>query len=701
MLQPTNISMNPSMPLLLPSSMAMSNMKSTSLLFLKLLYILLNAPSIIAGDVDNHRFVYSGFANASLTLNGTASVTPSGLLELTNGTIMSMGHAFYPAPLRLRDSPNSTVQSFSAFFVFGIISIYDLSSHGLTMLVAPSNDFSKATAVQYLGLFNGSNNGNTTNNIFAIELDTWPNSEFGDINNNHVGIDINSLSSVQSHPAGFFNDQDGTFKNLSLTSQEAMQVWVDYDREKTQVNVTMATLDMATKPKRPTVSARHNLSDVLKDVAYIGFSSSTGKIHTRHYVLGWSFAMNSPAPVINVTMLPKLPRNHPKDSRFWVLEIVLPVATAAVILSLIAIAFLLVRRHLRYAEVRDDWEMEFGPHRFSYKDLFNATGGFENKNLLGVGGFGRVYKGVLPRSRLKVAVKRVSHDSKQGMKEFIAEIVSIGRLQNRNLVQLLGYCRRKGELLLVYEYMPNGSLDKCLYGKKDNDVLTWAQRFRIIRGIASGLLYLHEEWEKVVVHRDIKASNVLLDDEMNGRLGDFGLARLYDHGIDPQTTHVVGTIGYLAPELARSRNATPLTDVFAFGIFVLEVTCGKRPVDQQNTQDSQLVLVDWVIDKAQKGSFGDTVDASLEGRYDVGEASLALKIGLLCSHPFANARPSMRQVMQYLDGEIELPGLSLELLALMQNEGFVVQNEGFDPYIASYPSSTTSIGTMSHVSGGR
>jgi serine/threonine protein kinase len=281
------------------------------------------------------------------------------------------------------------------------------------------------------------------------------------------------------------------------------------------------------------------------------------------------------------------------------------------------------------------------------------------------------------------------------MKEFIAEIVSIGRLQNRNLVQLLGYCRRKGELILVYEYMPNGSLDRYLHdGEEDNSVLGWAQRFRIIKGIGSGLLYLHEEWEKVVVHRDIKASNVLLDDEMNGRLGDFGLARLYDHGADPQTTHVVGTIGYLAPELARSGNATPPTDVFAFGMFVLEVVCGQRPVNHQNTQDSQLILSDWVLDKVQKGSFGDTVDARLKGRYDVGEAFLALKVGLLCSHPFADARPTMRQAMQYLDGEIQPPDLSFEVLSSMQSEGF-------DPYVISYPLLSTSISTMSHVSGGR
>jgi serine/threonine protein kinase len=351
---------------------------------------------------------------------------------------------------------------------------------------------------------------------------------------------------------------------------------------------------------------------------------------------------------------------------------------------------------LRYAELHDDWEVEFGPHRFSYKDLFRATQGFDDKNLLGAGGFGRVYRGVLPRNKLMVAVKRVSHDSRQGMKEFIAEIVSIGRLQNPNLVQLLGYCRRRGELLLVYEYMPNGSLDKYLYGEVDKSTLTWDQRFRIIRGIASALIYLHEEWEKVVVHRDIKASNVLLDDELNGRLGDFGLARLYDHGVEQETTRVVGTIGYLAPELARTGKATPLTDVFAFGTFILEATCGQRPIIQ-GTEDTQLMLVDWVLEHVQQGSLADAIDTRLKGHYNVQEAYLALKLGLLCSHPFASARPSMQQVIQYLDGHIEPPELtahqSFQALALMQNEGF-------DSYIMSYPSSTT-FATVSSISGGR
>jgi serine/threonine protein kinase len=350
-----------------------------------------------------------------------------------------------------------------------------------------------------------------------------------------------------------------------------------------------------------------------------------------------------------------------------------------------------VRRRTKYTELREDWEVEFGPHRFSYKDLHRATEGFANTNLLGVGGFGRVYKGVLPISDTEIAVKRVSHGSTQGVKEFVAEVVSLGRLQHRNLVRLLGYCRRKGELLLVYEYMANGSLDKYLYGQDEKPTLSWPQRFKIIKDIASGLLYLHEEWEKVVVHRDIKASNVLLDGGMNGQLGDFGLARLYDHGSDPQSTHVVGTIGYLAPELARTSKATPLTDVFALGTFILEVTCGRRPI-LQDANNQQVMLVDWVLEHWRRGTLVDTVDAKLHGAFVISEACLVLELGLMCSHPFVNARPNMRQVARYLSKELPLPELmptdmSFHMLALMQNEGF-------DSYIQSNPSSSSSKGSI-------
>ncbi|VAH73255.1 unnamed protein product [Triticum turgidum subsp. durum] len=563
-----------------------------------LLFLLHLAASTTSND--SFSFLYNGFSGVNLTLDGNANVTPDGLLELTNDTI-NLGHAFYPTPLSLRGSPNGTVRSFSLSFAFAILSVHEgISADGMAFFVAPTKNLSNTWA-QYMGLLNSGNNGNASNHMFAVELDTTQNEEFQDMDNNHVGIDINSLTSLQAYRTGYYDEGSGSFNNLTLISGKAMQVWADYDGESTQINVFLAPLGFA-KPE------------------------------------------------------------------------------------------------FRYRELREDWEVDFGPHRFSFKDLFHATEGFKEKNLLGVGGFGKVYKGTLRKSKLKVAVKRVSHESRQGMKEFIAEVVSIGRLRHRNLVPLLGYCRRKGELLLVYDYMSNGSLNQYLYCEDGKPSLNWEERFHIIKGVAFGLFYLHEKWEKVVIHRDVKPSNVLLDSEMNARLGDFGLSRLYDHGTDPQTTHMVGTMGYLAPEYVHTGKASTLTDMFAFGIFLLEVTSGQRPI-KQNPFGNKHTLVDWVIERWHNGSLMETVDPRLRGDYNIDDASLVLKLGLLCSHPFTSARPTMRHVMQYLEGDTPLPELtpahfSFTMQALTQNRGLESPN-------VQYPQLSTSFATFSSLSGGR
>ncbi|XP_073006325.1 L-type lectin-domain containing receptor kinase SIT2-like isoform X1 [Typha latifolia] len=652
-----------------------------------------NSSNDLAVSASEDGFIFNGFRGANLKLDGVASITSNGLLELSNNTRQTMSHAFHPSPLNFQKFSGGKIFSFSTTFVFAIIGEYaDLSTDGITFLISRTTDFSHAVSSQYLGLFNMSNNGNLKNHVFAIELDTIDNSELHDIDNNHVGIDINSVISKNSHTAGYYADDTGLFNNLTLISGQVMQVWVDYDGEDMQVNVTLSPIGIP-KPRKPLLSSTVDLSTVLLESMYVGFSSSTGPARTAHYVLGWSFKMNGIAQEFDYSILPSLPRTRPKG-RSKALDISLPLALSAFLLVMAAAVFFFVRRRIKFAELLEDWEVEYGPHRFLYKDLFRATNGFKDNELLGVGGFGRVYKGVLPTSKMEVAVKRVSHESRQGMKEFIAEIVSMGRLRHRNLVQLPGYCRRKGELLLVYDFMPNCSLDKYL-SDRTKPSLDWDRRFQIIKGVASGLLYLHEGWEQVVIHRDIKASNVLLDSEMNGRLGDFGLARLYDHGNDPQTTHVVGTMGYLAPELARTGKATTLTDVFAFGAFILEVACGRRPIEQR-AQDEHLVLVDWVIENWHKGSILNTLDSRLGQVCMVKEAEMVLNLGILCSHPLPSARPSMRQVMQYLDGDVPFPELSPTYMSF--SDLSLLQHHGFDDRLMSYPSS---VSTVSLLSGGR
>ncbi|MED6197291.1 hypothetical protein PIB30_055297 [Stylosanthes scabra] len=567
------------------------------------------------------QFLYSGFKSVdakNITLNDIAEIEKNGVLRLTNDTSRLMGHAFYPSPFQLKDKASGKVLSFSTSFALAIVPEYPkLGGHGLAFTIATSKDL-KAHPSQYLGLLNPDDVGNFTNHLFAVEFDTVQDFEFGDINDNHVGIDINSLQSNASVNASYYLGDNGSerLQDLNLKSGKPIMVWVDYDSQKNLLSVTMSPT--SSKPKRATLSFNVDLSPIFLDTMYVGFSASTGLLASSHYVLGWSFRINGPAPVLDLADLPQLP----------------------------------------------------GPKK-------------KHKSLIIGGGFGRVYKGTLPNSRTQVAVKRISHESKQGLREFISEIASIGRLRHRNLVQLLGWCRRRGDLLLVYDFMANGSLDKYLFDEP-KIVLNWEQRFKIIKGVASALLYLHEGYEQVVIHRDVKASNVMLDSEMNGRLGDFGLARLYEHGANPSTTRVVGTLGYLAPELPRTGRATTSSDVFAFGALLLEVACGRRPIEPKALPE-ELVLVDCLWEKFKEGRILDMVDPRLNGEFDEDEILMVLKLGLICSNDNPNGRPNIRQVMRYLDGEVELPD------EMRMHVGS--NHEGFDEFLHSLASSSFDTGS--------
>ncbi|XP_051203442.1 L-type lectin-domain containing receptor kinase SIT2-like [Lolium perenne] len=564
-----------------------------------------------------------------------------------------------------------------------------LSGNGLAFTVSATTDsLLDALPSQYMGMFSIANDGNATNQLFAVELDTILNPEFRDINSNHVGIDVNSLTSISSNPAGYYTP-DGSFSSLRLISGEPMQVWVDYDDSSHRVNVSLAPY-LQPKPQRPLLSTTVNLTSLLPSSVYVGFASATSVLRSIHRIIGWSFNPKGDAKPLNYTALSEVIQDVRRDNQRShsriPMKILIPVVTLSVFVTLVIIVALYV--NMKKAREIGEWEIDSGSSSFTYKDL--ATSGFSDRMLLGKGGFGKVYKGVLQTSKQNVAIKRVSPESKQGMKEFIAEITILGHLRHRNLVQLLGYSRHKSELLLVYDYMSNGSLDRVLHGQDRQQTVDWVCRFNIIRGIASGLCYLHEDWEKVVIHRDIKTSNVLLDNEMNGRLGDFGLARLHNHGTDAHTTHLAGTWGYIAPELARLGRATKATDVFAFGVFMLEVACGRRPIEV-NDSGEPVLLTDWVTDAWESGSILRSVDPRLED-YVREEAELVLKLGLLCSHPVPSARPSTRLIVQYLVNDVLLPDFQPSFLSLTSRD------EDFDQHILTCPSVVT---TMTGLSGGR
>ncbi|KAJ3669319.1 hypothetical protein LUZ60_011269 [Juncus effusus] len=530
---------------------------------------------------------------------------------------------------------------------------------------------------QHLGLLNSFDNGNLSNHLIAVELDTVKTIEFNDVDDNHVGIDVNNLISSNSTPAGYYN-KTGSFVDLKLISGDLMQVWINYYGGEMRLEVRIAPVKMP-KPAFPIVSSIVNFSDVVLDEMYVGFSASTGAGSGLHCVLGWSFSLNGNAPSLNLSSLPSIPQKNSQNPNGK--SSVVPIVTLSligVILVLIAIPSYLfyLRRRKKFAEIKEEWELEYGPHRIPYRDLYNATKGFNESNLIGSGGFGRVYKGTLSRTKTEVAVKRISYYSKQGLREFVSEIVSLSRLRHRNLVQLLGYCRRQEELLLVYDFMENGSLERFLF-KKNKPSLGWNERFKVIKDVATGLLYLHEGWDQVVIHRDIKASNVLLDSNHNAKLSDFGLAKLYDHGENPQTTHIVGTLGYIAPEISRTGKPTTCSDVFAFGIFLLEVTCARRPMDF--TTEDVPGLIESVLDCWKKSSIIKVVDPKLEGSFDEKEAALVLKLGLLCSHPEPTTRPSIRQVVQILVGNEQMPDLSSLIFG-----GVTSYDQAFDEIVGSY-----------------
>lgn len=594
---------------------------------------------------------YPGFnGSINISLKESAEIENNGVLRLTSNSQNIIGQAFYASPIQFKNSSSTAARgggafSFSTCFAFCIIPEND-GGHGFTFSIVPSEDL-RAIPQRFLGLFNETNfYGKSSNHIFAVEFDTIYDVGIKDLDNDHVGIDLNSLISNISVHAAYFDDL-GKVHNLSLQSGKPIKVWIDYDSDEITLHVTISP--HSSKPRSPILSYRVDLSSVLNEEMYIGFTASTGLLsRSSQYILGWSFAINGRARDLDLYSLP-LPKKKKTGEKIS-LPVYVSITTVSIfVISVFALGFYLVRKYKKSDEI-EPWELQIGPHRYSYRELKKATRNFSEKEVLGYGGSGKVYRGILPISKTQIAVKRISRDSKQGLREFVTEIATIGMLRHRNLVQLLGWCRRQEDLLLVYEFMGNGSLDNYLFDDP-RTILNWEQRFKVIKGVASALLYLHEGYKQVVIHRDVKASNVLLDDELNGRLADFGLAKVYEHGSAPDTTRVVGTLGYLAPELSRTGKSTTCSDVYAFGALMLEVACGRRPVEVKALPE-EMTLVDWVWDKYREGQLLTVVDPKLRGVYDEVEVAMVLKLGVMCSNNEPKQRPSMRQVVRCLDGEI-------------------------------------------------
>ncbi|XP_055800929.1 proline-rich receptor-like protein kinase PERK1 [Solanum dulcamara] len=301
----------------------------------------------------------------------------------------------------------------------------------------------------------------------------------------------------------------------------------------------------------------------------------------------------------------------------------------------------------------------FSQSTFTYEELVRATDGFSDANLLGQGGFGYVHKGILPNGK-EVAVKQLKAGSGQGEREFQAEVEIISRVHHKHLVSLVGYCITGAQRLLVYEFVPNNTLEFHLHGK-GRPPLDWPIRLKIALGSAKGLAYLHEDCQPKIIHRDIKAANILVDFNFEAKVADFGLAKLTSDVNTHVSTRVMGTFGYLAPEYASSGKLTEKSDVFSFGVMLLELITGRRPVDsnQSYIEDS---LVDWarpLLTRAlEDEKFDALVDRRIENDYNHNEMARMVACCAACVRHSAKRRPRMTQVLRALEGDVSLSDLN-------------------------------------------
>ncbi|XP_050288026.1 probable LRR receptor-like serine/threonine-protein kinase At1g56130 isoform X2 [Quercus robur] len=350
--------------------------------------------------------------------------------------------------------------------------------------------------------------------------------------------------------------------------------------------------------------------------------------------------------VSNVPGIP--PSNRGKKSR---LGLTVGIAVPVGVVSLILIfAVLYVKRKSQHYNEEELLGIGLRPNTFSYAELRSATDNFNPSNKLGEGGFGPVFKGTLVDGRI-VAVKQLSVASHQGRGQFITEISTISAVQHRNLVKLYGCCVEGHRHLLVYEYLENGSLDQALFGKSKL-CLDWPTRFSVCLGTARGLAYLHEESRPRIVHRDVKASNILIDGELCPKISDFGLAKLYDDTKTHISTRVAGTIGYLAPEYAMRGHLTEKADVFGFGVLALEILSG-RPNSDNSLDTQKIYLLEWAWTLHENNESLRLVDPTLS-EFDESEAARVIAVSLLCTQASPNMRPPMSRVVAMLAGDIEI-----------------------------------------------
>lgn len=594
--------------------------------------------SIGSFDTDLRDILYEGVATLAY-----------GYVDLTPGIApphFQVGRIQYSKPVRIWDPLTGRQADFSTHFSFTIETDGSAQySDGITFFLAPAGiSIPPNSAGGFLGLFNASTaNEGPRNQIVMVEFDTYVNPEF-DPPVHHIGINTNRPSSLVY--AGW---------DPGLHSGKATDVLVTYNSTSKNLSVVWSFDDIPVfqGESYSSLSCQVDLASVLPESAVIGFSASFGFFAARHSINSWEFTSN-----LDTDMPPSMDRLPPKGVKSkphrLTMLVTVPVACLLLVISAWS-CFVAVKRRERYGfHALTDIDKEMGalPTKFTYQELLTATKGFADDQKLGEGASCQVYKGFLNHSGRQVAVKRIFAESQHSEKLFVNELKIISRTIYKNLVPFVGWCQERGKFLLVYEYMPNGSLDQHLFGARRS--LPWDVRYRVALGLASALNYLHEGLEQCVLHRDIKAANVLLDTNYTTKLGDFGVAKLIDPRFRSQTTDVVGTCGYLAPEYFTSGKATKESDMFSFGIVALEIACGRRSYEDRV---GRVVLHKWVWELYLAGNILSAVDEALGSRFQREEMESLMRVGLWCVHPDPTRRPRAGQVIRFLQLEDSVPEL--------------------------------------------
>ncbi|KAL2561845.1 hypothetical protein GLYMA_20G139300v4 [Glycine max] len=394
------------------------------------------------------------------------------------------------------------------------------------------------------------------------------------------------------------------------------------------------------------------------------------------------------APAPKVSALPPsstdtLSPEGKSNTSLIVIAIVVPII-AFVILVILILIYLRMRRSREHIEVElenDDEIRSAETLQLDFSTIVAATNNFSDANELGQGGFGPVYKGTLSNGK-EVAVKRLSRNSLQGDIEFKNEVLLVAKLQHRNLVKLLGFCLERSERLLVYEFVPNKSLDFFIFDQNRRAQLDWEKRYKIIGGIARGLVYLHEDSRLRIIHRDLKASNILLDAEMHPKISDFGMARLFEvDQTQGNTSRIVGTFGYMAPEYAMHGQFSVKSDVFSFGVLILEIVSGQKNswvCKGENAGD----LLTFTWQNWRGGTASNIVDPTItDGSRN--EIMRCIHIALLCVQENVADRPTMASVVLMLNSySVTLPLPSLPAFFIDSRSFPAIQSEEYNPMAA-------------------